>query len=68
LNGGGDVSTVVEIIIVIYTKNEMENEKLKKMDVRTRRKNKNENIFTQILKEVINYRVHTQTTTTYRYY
>jgi len=52
LNGGGDVSTVVEIIIVIYTKNEMENGKLKKMDVRTRRKNKNENIFTQILKEV----------------
>ena len=38
------------------------------MDVRTRRKNKNENIVTQILKEVINYRVHTQTTTTYRYY
>jgi len=30
LNGGGDVSTVVEIIIVIYTKNEMENGKLKK--------------------------------------
>jgi len=68
LNGGGDVSTVVEIIIVIYTKNEMENGKLKKMDVRTRRKNKNENIFTQIFKKVINYRVHIQTTTTYRYY
>jgi len=30
LNGGGDVSTVVEIIIVIYTKNEMENGKLKR--------------------------------------